>query len=115
MDKPNPSDNRDDETQLMERCVDRENMLKAWKRVKKNGGSPGVDGMTIEETETYLKINWLRIREELLKGSYKPNAVRKVEIEKSGGGMRQLGIPTVIDRLVQQAMLQVLQPILDPT
>ena len=115
MNKPNPSDNRDDETQLMERCVDRENMLKAWKRVKKNGGSPGVDGMTIEETETYLKINWLRIREELLKGSYQPKPVRKVEIEKSGGGMRQLGIPTVTDRLVQQCILQILQPMWDPT
>jgi RNA-directed DNA polymerase len=99
----------------MERCVDRENMLKAWKRVKKNGGSPGVDGMTIEESETYLKINWPRIREELLKGHYLPKAVRKVEIEKAGGGMRQLGIPTVTDRLIQQCILQILQPMWDPT
>jgi RNA-directed DNA polymerase len=115
MNKLNPSDSRDDETQLMERCVDRENMLKAWKRVKKNGGSPGVDEMTIAESETYLQTNWLRIRNELLEGSYRPKPVRKVEIEKSGGGMRQLGIPTVTDRLIQQCILQILQPIWDPT
>ena len=115
MNQPDPVDSRCEETDLMERCVARENMLKAWKRVKKNGGSPGVDGMTIEETETYLKINWPRIREELLKGSYQPKPVRKVEIEKSGGGMRQLGIPTATDRLVQQCILQILQPMWDPT
>lgn len=115
MDKLNPSYSCYDETQLMERCVDRENMLKAWKRVKRNGGSPGVDGMTIEETGKSLKTNWPRIRTELLEGRYRPNSVRKVEIEKPGGGMRQLGIPTASDRLIQQCILQILQPIWDPT
>jgi RNA-directed DNA polymerase len=115
MNKPEPSGNRDDETQLMERCVNRENMFKAWKRVKKNGGSPGVDGMTIEETGEDLKTTWLKIRKQLMEGNYQPNAVRKVEIEKPGGGMRQLGIPTVTDRLIQQCILQILQPIWDPT
>lgn len=103
------------ETQLMERCVERENMLKAWKRVRQNGGSAGVDGLGIEESAKYLKTNWPRIRMELLCGSYKPSSVRKVEIAKSGGGVRQLGIPTVTDRLVQQCVLQVLQPLWDPT
>jgi RNA-directed DNA polymerase len=99
----------------MERCVDRENMKRAWKRVKENGGSPGVDGMTIEETEEYLKRNWPRICKELLDGSYRPSPVRKVEIPKPGGGMRQLGIPTARDRLIQQCILQVLQAEWDPT
>lgn len=94
----------------MERCVDRNNMLRAWKRVKKNGGSPGIDGKGVEETGKELKTKWPRIREELLKGSYQPSPVRKVEIPKPDGGMRQLGIPTVLDRLVQQCILQILQP-----
>lgn len=116
MERPSPgSESRCDETQLMERCVDRENMLKAWKRVKKNGGSPGVDGMTIEEAEKYLNTHWPRIKTELLEGFYQPKPVRKVEIEKPGGGMRQLGIPTVVDRLIQQCILQILQPRWDPT
>ena len=116
MERPSPSsESRCEQTDLMERCVDRENMLKAWKRVKKNGGSPGVDGMTIEEAEKYLKIHWPRIRTELLEGFYQPKPVRKVEIEKPGGGMRQLGIPTVVDRLIQQCILQILQPQWDPT
>ena len=67
------------QTQLMERCVERENMLRAWKRVKKNGGSPGTDGMTIEEAGKYLVFEWSRIRQELLKGSYRPKPVRRVE------------------------------------
>jgi RNA-directed DNA polymerase len=105
----------DPKTQLMESCVERENMLKAWNRVKQNGGSAGVDSLSIEETAKDLKTKWTGIRDALLKGSYKPKPVRKVEIEKSGGGVRQLGIPTVTDRLVQQCMLQVLQPLIDPT
>lgn len=115
MNKPNPSDNRHDEARLMERCVDRENMLRAWKRVKKNGGSPGVDRMSIEETGRYLKNHWPRIRKELLESGYRPSPVRKVEIDKPGGGKRQLGIPTVVDRLIQQCILQTLQPEWDPT
>jgi RNA-directed DNA polymerase len=116
MNKPDPSQNLYNETQLMERCVERNNMLNAWKRVKKNGGSPGIDGMTIDETGDYLKVHWPRIRKELLEGRYQPKPVRKVEIEKSGGGgMRQLGIPTATDRLIQQCILQILQPQWDPT
>lgn len=103
------------ETQLMERCVERENMLKAWKQVKRNGGSPGTDEMNIEDTGKYLQINWPRIRQDLLNGKYIPRPVKKVEIEKSGGGKRQLGIPCVIDRLIQQCILQVLQPQWDST
>ena len=99
----------------MERCVDRENMLKAWKRVKKNGGSPGVDGKSVEETGKDLKTQWPKLRQRLLEGSYQPQPVRKVEIPKPGGGMRQLGIPTVTDRLIQQCILQILQPKWDPT
>jgi RNA-directed DNA polymerase len=87
----------------------------AWKRVKANKGSAGVDGLSIEQTAEYLKTQWPRIREELLSGKYRPQAVRRVEIPKQGGGMRELGIPTVVDRLIQQALLQVLQPVIDPT
>ena len=116
MNRPDPSQSRYDETQLMERCVERSNMLSAWKRVKKNGGSPGVDGMTIDETGKYLKTHWPRIRKELLEGTYRPQPVKKAEIEKpGGGGMRQLGIPTATDRLIQQCILQILQPQWDPT
>jgi RNA-directed DNA polymerase len=90
-------------------------MVKAWKRVKANKGSAGVDGLTIEQTAEYLKVNWPRIRTELLNGTYRPQAVRRVGIPKPAGGIRELGIPTVIDRLIQQALLQVLQPLIDPT
>lgn len=101
--------------ELMERVVERGNLETAWKRVRKNKGSPGIDGMTVDELLPYLWANWERIRAELLDGSYRPTEVRRQEIPKSGGGVRQLGIPTVLDRLVQQAILQVLQPIFDPT
>jgi RNA-directed DNA polymerase len=100
---------------LMERVVGRDNLFAALKRVRKNKGSPGIDGMRVEEMAAYLRENWERIRAELLEGSYRPSAVRRHEIPKSGGGMRQLGIPTVLDRFIQQAILQVLQPIFDPT
>ena len=101
--------------ELMERVVERGNLETAWRRVRKNKGSPGIDGMSVDELLPYLWGNWERIRGELLAGSYRPSAVRRQEIPKSGGGVRQLGIPTVLDRLVQQAILQVLQPIFDPT
>jgi len=101
--------------ELMERVVERGNLETAWRRVRKNKGSPGIDGMTVDELLPYLWENWERIRGELLGGCYRPSAVRRQEIPKSGGGVRQLGIPTVLDRLVQQAILQVLQPIFDPT
>ena len=101
--------------ELMERVVERGNLLAALKRVRKNKGSPGIDGMGVDDLVPYLRENWERIRAELLAGSYQPSAVRRQEIPKSGGGVRQLGIPTVLDRFIQQAILQVLQPIFDPT
>jgi group II intron reverse transcriptase/maturase len=99
----------------MGRAVARENAIQAFKRVRRNKGSPGIDGMTVEELEPYLREHWQTIREQLLAGSYQPNVVRRQLIPKSGGGTRQLGIPTVLDRFVQQLLLQVLQPIFDPT
>lgn len=100
---------------LLAQALARANMVAAWKRVKANRGSAGVDGRSIAETAEYLKTHWPRIREALLDGSYRPMPVRRVQIPKPGGGMRELGIPTVTDRLIQQALLQVLQPIIDPT
>ncbi len=101
--------------ELMEQVVERGNLQAALKRVRKNKGSPGIDGMRVDELPAFLRENWERIRAELLAGSYRPTAVRRQEIPKSGGGVRQLGIPTVLDRFIQQAILQVLQPIFDPT
>ena len=100
---------------LMERAVERANALKAFKRVRQNKGSPGIDGMTVRELEPYLREHWPAIREELLAGSYQPSAVRRHDIPKRGDGKRTLGIPTVLDRFVQQLLLQMLQPIFDPT
>jgi RNA-directed DNA polymerase len=100
---------------LLAQALARENVVRAWKRVKANRGSAGVDGLTIAATAEYLKTEWPRIRAEVQAGRYRPQPVRRVQIPKSGGGMRELGIPTVIDRLVQQALLQVLQPRIDPT
>ena len=100
---------------LLEQALARENMVMAWKRVKANKGSAGVDGLSIQETVEYLRIHWPRIRQELVAGVYRPQPVRRVAIPKPGGGARELGIPTVTDRLIQQAVLQVLQPLLDPT
>jgi len=100
---------------LMGEVLRRENMLRALRRVRSNKGAPGVDGMTVEGLVPYLKENWPRIREELRRGAYRPAPVRRVEIPKpNGGGMRPLGIPTVLDRLIQQAILEVLVPIFDP-
>jgi RNA-directed DNA polymerase len=94
---------------LMERIVDRENLLTALRNVKRNGGSPGIDGMTVEELPDYLERKWPKIRWQLMSGTYVPRPVKRVEIPKPGGGIRQLGIPTVLDRFIQQAILQVLQ------
>lgn len=99
---------------LMERILARENVTRAWRQVKKNHGAPGVDGMTVEEFPTYARAHWQEIRTALLDGRYRPSAVRRVEIPKPSGGKRKLGIPTVIDRVVQQAIAQVLTPIFDP-
>src|ERR1700753_4365651 len=95
--------------QLMEEVCERENCKQALKRVKANKGSAGVDGMTVHQLPEYLKQHWPAIREQLLSGSYKPQPVRRVEIPKPDGGVRKLGIPTVLDRFVQQAVMQVLQ------
>lgn len=100
---------------LMERVVDGGNVKAALRRVKQNKGSPGVDGMTVDELAPWLVTNWSTVREQLLADTYQPKPVREQEIPKSGGGMRKLGIPTVLDRLIQQAILQVLQPMFDPT
>lgn len=100
---------------LMERVVERGNVQAALKRVRQNQGSPGVDGMTVDELPEYLAENWEGIRAQLLEGSYPPKPVREVEIPKSGGGVRKLGIPTALDRFIQQSILQVLQPRFDPT
>ena len=102
--------------QLMEEVCERENLKRALQRVKANMGSPGIDGMTVEELSGYLQQHWPAIREQLLSGTYAPQPVRRVEIAKpDGGGMRKLGIPTTLDRFVQQAVLQVLQRQWDPT
>ncbi|MCH7994162.1 MAG: group II intron reverse transcriptase/maturase [Planctomycetes bacterium] len=100
----------------MEEVLSRGNMLAAYHRVVTNKGAPGVDGVTVDDLESLLRRRWEAIREELFSGMYVPNAVRKVEIPKPGGkGVRTLGIPTTLDRLIQQALLQVMQPLFDPT
>ena len=101
--------------QLMEEVCERENCKQALRRVRANKGSPGVDGMSIHKLAGHLKQYWPAIREQLLSGAYKPQPVKRVEIPKPDGGMRQLGIPTALDRLVQQMVLQVLQRSWDPT
>lgn len=100
---------------FMEEVCERENCLQALHRVKSNGGSAGTDGMTVDELTGYLKDHWLAIKETMLAGTYKPKPVRRVEIPKPDGGKRKLGIPTVLDRFIQQAVLQVLQKRWDPT
>jgi RNA-directed DNA polymerase len=95
--------------QLMEEVCGRENCKQALKRVKANKGSAGVDGMTVQQLPEYLKQHWPAIREQLLSGAYKPQPVKRVEIPKPDGGVRKLGIPTVLDRFIQQAVMQVLQ------
>jgi len=100
---------------LMEQVVQRANMLAAHRRVLQNRGAAGVDGMAVHDLWTWCQQHWSRVREQLLDGTYRPQPVRRVEIPKPTGGTRQLGIPTVLDRLIQQALLQVLTPIFDPT
>ncbi len=100
---------------LLKQALAADNLKLAWKRVKANRGSAGVDGLTIAQTAQHLKAHWPQIRAQLQTGDYRPQPVRAVQIAKPGGGTRELGIPTVTDRLIQQALLQVLQPIIDPT
>ena len=98
----------------MEAVVERNNLFSAYERVVKNEGAPGVDRLTVSEFKPWLQRHWVRVRQDLLTGVYQPEAVRKVEIPKPQGGFRTLGIPTVLDRLIQQALNQVLQPLFDP-
>ena len=100
---------------MMEAVCERENLKEALRRVKANKGSAGGDGMTVGGISDYLKQHWPAIREQLLNGTYEPKPVRRVEIPKPDGGVRKLGIPTVLDRLIQQAVMQVLQRRWDPT
>jgi group II intron reverse transcriptase/maturase len=108
-------DASDDMSSLMERVVEGGNLRRALKRVQQNKGSPGVDGRTVADLPVDLKRDWPVLREQLLTGRYQPSAVKRVEIPKPDGGVRRLGIPTVLDRFIQQAVLQVLQPLIDPT
>jgi RNA-directed DNA polymerase len=100
---------------LLVEALERRNLQSALKRVRQNQGSPGIDGMTVEELPVWLRENWPRVREQLLSGTYQPQPVKRQAIPKRGGGVRELGIPTVLDRLIQQALLQVLQPRIDPS
>src|SRR5229473_6667552 len=100
--------------QLMEEVCGRGNLERAWKRVRSNKGGPGVDGMTIDDAKDYLRERWPSIRSQLLQGTYQPQPVKRVEIPKPEGGVRKLGVPCVVDRLIQQALLQVLQERWDP-
>jgi len=101
--------------ELMEQVVKQENATAAWKAVKRNQGAPGIDGMTTQQLRDHVRQHWERIQSKLVAGSYAPSPVKRVEIPKPGGGTRLLGIPTVLDRWIQQMLLGVLQPIFDPT
>ena len=107
-------DERTQHEELWERIFSRKNLLAALKRVERNGGAPGVDGMTTEELADHLREHWLSIRARLDAGVYQPSPVKRTMIPKGGGGERQLGIPTVLDRLIQQALHQVLSPVFEP-
>ena len=100
---------------LLGAALTREKLQRAFKRVRANKGAAGVDGLDIDQTALHLKTHWPVIREQLLSGTYRPSAVRRVTISKPDGGQREMGIPTVTDRVIQQALLQVLQPIVEPT
>jgi RNA-directed DNA polymerase len=102
-------------SRLMERVLEKDNMVQAHKRVKQNGGSAGVDGMSVERLTDHLMKHWPKVRQTLLEGTYQPQSVKRVMLPKPGGGERPLGIPTVQDRLIQQALMQVLQQDWDST
>ena len=101
-------------SQLLEEILSRDNMMRAYQRVKANKGASGIDGITTDQIDEYLKINWVEIREQIRKRKYQPQPVRRVEIPKPNGGVRNLGIPNVIDRIIEQAIAQVLTPIAEP-
>ena len=102
-------------SQLMEQVCEPKNLVRAYRRVRSNKGKPGVDGMTVHELADWLRNNHEVLKASLLEGTYRPQPIRGVQFRKPEGGQRQLGIPVAVDRLVQQAILQVLNPILDPT
>ena len=102
-----------DET-MMERILAPENLAAAWKRVKANKGAPGIDGMTVEAFPAFCRKHWPRIREAIMKGTYSPAPVRRVFIPKPDGAQRPLGVPTVLDRVIQQAVAQILNPVFEP-
>jgi RNA-directed DNA polymerase len=112
--KPAPESPASDDN-LMEEVCERDNLKEALKQVRRNKGAPGIDGMTVHELPDYLKDHWPDIKDKLLKGEYKPQPVKRVEIPKPGGGVRKLGIPTVLDRFIQQAAMQALQKKWDKT
>ena len=101
-------------SQLLEEILSRGNMILAYKKVKANKGASGIDGITVEEIDEYVKAHWVEIREQIRKRKYQPQPVRRVEIPKPNGGVRNLGIPNVIDRIIEQAITQVLTPIAEP-
>ena len=101
-------------SQLLEEILSRDIMRLAYKKVKANKGASGIDGITIEEIDDYLKENWVNIREKIRKRKYKPKPVRRVEIPKPDGGVRNLGVPTVVDRIIEQAIVQRVTPIVEP-
>jgi RNA-directed DNA polymerase len=98
----------------VEGVAKRDNMLSAWKQVRANQGAPGIDGISIEEFPAYAHENWEGIKQSLLEGKYEPSPVKRVEIPKDSGGTRKLGIPIVMDRVIQQAITQVLTPVFNP-
>ena len=108
-------DERLGSSDLMEKVCERQNLQAALKRVRENAGSDGIDGMTVEELPNHLRVHWPRLREDLLAGRYQPQPVKRVTIPKPGGGERELGIPTVLDRFIQQDLLGVLQPLFAPS
>ena len=109
--KPDEATNQD----LLQVVLATDNLARAWKRVKSNKGAPGIDGVSVEDWPAHARAQWPAQREQIEAGRYRPQAVRRVEIPKADGGKRLLGIPTVTDRVVQQAIAQVLTPIFDPT
>ena len=98
----------------MEKVIERDNLKKALEKVERNKGAAGVDKMHVKDLRSYLKANWKSIKQELLEGTYKPSPLRRFEIPKLDGGVRKLGIPTVLDRFVQQAISQILTPVFEP-
>ncbi len=107
-----PPERPADEEPLMEKVCERPNMESAWKRVRANKGGPGVDGLTIAQTAEYLREHWPMIRDQLVEGTYTPQPVKRRKLPKPAGGVRQLGVPCVVDRLIQQAVLEAVRKLI---